>query len=294
MSSTRPIGPQRNEPGFDALSEALDEAATAVQRLEPAARQQAEQLRHAVEALHGSGINAIVRTLRSDPRGRELLFELTDDPVVHLLFSVHGIIQPTPVTESLHALDTVRPYLRAHGGDVELVRVDGDTAFLRVNGTCNSRALTGVTLREVVKDALVGGVASIARVVMLAGEPPPTLIPLGPVRTRDGGWVAVGTTTELSHQQITALHLERADGTEADIVVINHDGQLTAYRDACAHQGLPVNVAQLDPTTGTLTCPRHGFCYDAQSGACLNAPGARLEPLPLRIDDGHVWIHIER
>ncbi len=293
MSSTRPIGPQRNDPGFDALSEALEDAATAVQQLEPAARQHAEQLRHAVEALHGSAINAIARKLRSDPRGREMLFELADDPVVHLLFSVHGIIQPTPVTESLHALDTVRPYLRAHGGDVELVRVDGDTAFLRVSGTCNSHALTGVTLREVVKDALVGGVASIARVVMLAGEPPPTLIPLGPVRTRDGGWVAVGTTAELSHQQITALHLERADGAEADVVVISHDGQLTAYRDACAHQGLPVNVAQLDPVTGTLTCPRHGFCYDARSGTCLNAPGARLEQLPLRIDNGQVWIRID-
>ncbi|WP_239380533.1 MULTISPECIES: NifU family protein [unclassified Frankia] len=294
MSSTRPIGPQRNEPSFDALSEALDEAATAVQNLEPTARQQAEQLRHAVEALHGSGINAIVRKLRADPRGRELLFELADDPLVRLLFSMHHVIQPTPVTESLHALDKVRPYLRAHGGDVELIRIDGDTAFLRVNGTCNSRALTGVTLREVVKDALVGGVASIARVVMLAGEPPPTLIPLGPVRTRDGGWVTVGTTMELSRQQITALHLERADGAEADVVIISMDDQLIAYRDTCAHQGLPINVAQLDPATGTLTCPRHGFCYDARSGACLNAPGARLEQLPLRIDNGQVWIRIDR
>ncbi len=293
MSDTRPTGPTRDEPGFDALSEALDEAAAGVRELEPAARRRAEQLRHAVEALHGNGINAIVRKLREDHRGRELLFELADDPVVRLLFSVHGILQPTPVTESLRALEKVRPYLRAHGGDAELVRVDGDTAFLRVSGTCNSRALAGVTLREVVKEALIGGVGSIARVVMLAGDASPTLIPLGPVRNRDGGWVAVGTAVDLSDRPITALHLERADGAEADVVVISLDGRLTAYRDTCAHQGLPINVAQLDPATGTLTCPRHGFCYDAQSGACLNSPGAHLVQLPLRVDNGQVWIRVD-
>ncbi len=293
MSDTRPTGPTRDEPGFDALSEALDEAAAGVRELEPAARQRAEQLRHAVEALHGSGINAIVHKLRGDHRGRELLFGLADDPVVRLLFSVHGILQPTPVTESLRALEKVRPYLRAHGGDAELVRVDGDTAFLRVSGTCNSRALAGVTLREVVKEALIGGVEPIVRVVMLAGDPSPTLIPLGPVRNRDGGWVAVGTAVDLGDRPITALHLERADGAEADVVVISLDGRLTAYRDICAHQGLPINVAQLDPATGTLTCPRHGFCYDAHSGACLNSPGAKLMQLPLRVDNGQVWIRLD-
>ncbi|WP_131744791.1 NifU family protein [Frankia sp. Cppng1_Ct_nod] len=292
MSSTRPSGPAQDEPGFDALSEALAEAAAAVRDLEPIARQRAEQLRHAVEALHGSGINAIVRKLRGDSRGRELLFELADDPIVHLLFYVHGVIQPTSVTESLRALEKVRPYLRAQGGDVELIRINGDTAFLRVSGTCNSRALTGVTLREVIKDALVGGVGSVARVVMLAGEPAPTLIPLGSVRTRDGGWVAVGMAADLTRSEMTALHLERADGTEADVVVVSLDGRLIAYRDLCAHQGLPINVAKLDPTTGTLTCPRHGFCYDAQSGTCLNAPGAQLEQLTLRIDNGQVWIRL--
>jgi nitrite reductase/ring-hydroxylating ferredoxin subunit len=129
---------------------------------------------------------------------------------------------------------------------------------------------------------------------MVAGDPPPTLIPLDAVRTRDGGWVAVGTIMDLSRQQITALHLERADGAEADVVVVNLNGQFTAYRDACAHQGLPINVAQVDPATGTLTCPRHGFCYDAQSGSCLNAPDARLEQFPLHINNGQVWIRIDR
>ena len=31
---------------------------------------------------------------------------------------------------------------------------------------------------------------------------------------------------------------------------------------------------------------------DATSGECLSAPGAQLEQLPLRVDDGDVWIRV--
>jgi nitrite reductase/ring-hydroxylating ferredoxin subunit len=48
----------------------------------------------------------------------------------------------------------------------------------------------------------------------------------------------------------------------------------------------------LDLTNGTLTCPWHGFCFDATSGECLSAPGVQLEQLPLRIDDGDVWVRV--
>ena len=49
----------------------------------------------------------------------------------------------------------------------------------------------------------------------------------------------------------------------------------------------------LDLSNNTLTCPWHGFCYDATSGECLSAPGAQLEQLPLRVDDGDVWVRVD-
>jgi len=67
---------------------------------------------------------------------------------------------------------------------------------------------------------------------------------------------------------------------------------MTAYKDACAHQGLPLGGGLLDPSAGTLTCPWHGYCYDALSGECMSAPGAALQQLPLRIEDEHVWIRV--
>ena len=68
---------------------------------------------------------------------------------------------------------------------------------------------------------------------------------------------------------------------------------LAAYRNECAHEGLPLDEAIIDTSNGTLTCPWHGFCFDAASGECLSAPGAQLEQLPMRVDGGEVWIRIE-
>ncbi len=82
--------------------------------------------------------------------------------------------------------------------------------------------------------------------------------------------------------------LAQTRGLEAltEIIVVNTGQRLSAYRNECAHEGLPLDNAVLDIYNGTLTCPWHGFCYDATSGECLSAPGAQLEQVPLRIDSG--------
>ena len=79
-----------------------------------------------------------------------------------------------------------------------------------------------------------------------------------------------------------------------DVVVVNAAGQLAAYVNECAHQGLPLDNALIDAKEGTLTCPWHGFCYDSATGECMSMPGAQLQQLPLRIEDGRVWVRAGR
>ena len=81
---------------------------------------------------------------------------------------------------------------------------------------------------------------------------------------------------------------DRPDQLEPLVKAIAEAG--ATYVNACAHQGLPLDNAIVDATEGTLTCPWHGFCYDSTSGECLTMPGAQLEQLPLRVQDGHVWV----
>ena len=65
---------------------------------------------------------------------------------------------------------------------------------------------------------------------------------------------------------------------------------MRAYRNACAHQGLPLDGGILDDENGTITCPWHGFQFDSESGECFSAPQCQLEPFPLRVKDERVWV----
>ncbi|EJW10394.1 Iron-sulfur cluster assembly scaffold protein NifU [Rhodovulum sp. PH10] len=47
------------------------------------------------------------------------------------------------------AIAELRPNLKAHGGDCELVRVEGNTAFVRLAGACVGCALASVTISGV-------------------------------------------------------------------------------------------------------------------------------------------------
>lgn len=287
-------------PAFEDLAKAVDDAAAAVAELTGAPRKAADALRDAIEAAHKTALVTIVRRLREDEAGRAALFDLVDDPMVHLLFSLHGIIRPDPLTAARAALDSVRPSLQSHGGDVELLRVENGVAYVQLSGACNGCSMSSVTMRNTVEQALVQGVPTISSVEVVPTEPSPTVIPLGSLRRRAetpqelqaAGWVRSVPSAQLVDGAITELTLTTADGITEDVIVVRIDASLTAYRDECAHQGLPLGDAMIDVKSGTLTCPWHGFCYDALSGECMSAPGATLEQRPLRVIDGDVWIRV--
>jgi len=275
------------------LAERVDEAARRVAGLDPEARKAAEELKEAVEAVHRAGLITIVRRMRADERARELLFELVDEPEVRMLFMLHGIIRPDPMTEASRVIDAIRPMVRSHGGDVELVRVEDGVAYVRLKGACTGCSAPAVALREGIEEALIERVPAITRVEVLPPEPSPVLIPLSAVRFgRDDGWVRAIPVEQVLDGRITPLHLTAKDGTEQEAIVVRLGDRFTAYVNECAHQAMPLDDALLDREAGTITCPWHGFSFDAESGECLSMPGAQLERLPLRIDDGHVWIKV--
>lgn len=284
-----------SETDFEGLAKRVDDAVAALDDLDPAARAVAEELQAAIEAVHRAGLVTIVRRLREDEHARSVLFDLVDEPEVHLLLSLHGIVRPDPVTHANQVLESVRPQLHSHGGDVSLVRVEDGTAFVRLEGACNGCSMSSVTLRNLVEDALVQGVPAITSVEVVANEPSPTLIPLESLRIgrepAAEGWARLGPAADVPVDDISVATLTNG-GRSVEVVVVNLGQRLSAYRNECAHDALPLNEAVLDISNGTLTCPWHGFCFDATSGECLSAPGAQLEQLPLRVDDGDVWVRL--
>jgi len=63
------------------------------------------------------------------------------------------------------ALDNVRPYLQADGGDVELVEISKDGIVrVKLMGACSSCPMSQMTLRAGVERALIREVPGIRRV----------------------------------------------------------------------------------------------------------------------------------
>lgn len=281
---------------YEELAGRVDAAVAALETLNPEGRAVAEELKAALEAVHRAGLVTMVKAMRADDGARAVLFDLVDDPVVRLLLSLHGIIRPDPVTHAGQVLDSVRPQLHSHGGDVSLVRVEDGTAFVRLEGACNGCSMSSVTLRNLVEEALVNGVPAISAVEVVADAPSPTLIPLDSLRVgRDPaaeGWSKLGPASGLPVDDLSTASVSTSSGERVDLIVVNLGQRLSAYRNECAHEALPLDDAVLDLSNGTLTCPWHGFCFDAESGECLSAPGAQLEQVPLRVDDGAVWVRV--
>lgn len=291
--------------GLEDLAGALDAATARIAGLDPTVRALVTEAVDALNALHKAGLTTVVRHLKNDPRGKELLFELVDDPGVRMLLAMHAIIKPDPETLARQVLDGLRGGLQSHGGDVELDAIRGGVAYVRLQGACNGCSMAAVTMRDGVEVALVAGVPGVTAVEVLPQDPTPTLIPLSSIgigappdavtgtderELTASGWTPTFDVADLGVGELRSITL-RPDGAEpVDSIVVNAAGQVAAYVNACAHQGLPLDDAEVDGTTGTITCPWHGFCYDAATGECTSMPGAQLQQLPLRVEAGRIWV----
>lgn len=292
---------------IEQLAGALDEAMGGLSSLEPDSRAVITDALDAMNALHKQALTTVVRRLRDDPRGKELLFELVDEPDVLMALTMHGIVRPDPMTLARRVLDSVRPGLESHGGGVELERIEGSTAYVKLQGACNGCSMASVTMRNGVEAALVEGVPGLTGVEVLPNDPSPTLIPLSSITVgspdqaadyiaraerelEESGWSSAVAADSVGVGEVCAVTLSPRDAAPVDVIVVNAAGQMAAFINECAHLGRRLDDALVDPQQGTITCAGHGFCYDSTNGECMSMPGAQLQQLPLRLEHGQVWV----
>jgi Fe-S cluster biogenesis protein NfuA/nitrite reductase/ring-hydroxylating ferredoxin subunit len=269
-------------------AKAVETALTEVKGMPIDHRTRAIALKDAVEAFHKAGLTQIVRTLKADPRGMELLLELVDDPNVYALFAMHGIVKADLRTRVARVVETVRPYTQSHGGDVELVDVKDGTVYVKMAGACNGCSMSAVTLRNGVEEALKEQCPEITAIEVVPNEPTAAVIPLVTLQRggANAGWLTGPAVSELSEGK--PFRMELKDGKS--LVLLRFDDQISAFHNECAHQGLPIDGGMVDRESRTITCPWHGFRFDCMSGECLTAPQAQLEQVPVRVDDGVVMV----
>lgn len=66
------------------------------------------------------------------------------------------------------ALDSIRPFLKKDGGDVELIDVvDGDKVKVKLLGACRSCDISHMTLKAGIEDSIRSAIPSIKEVVAI-------------------------------------------------------------------------------------------------------------------------------
>ncbi|WP_028986321.1 Fe-S cluster biogenesis protein NfuA [Thermicanus aegyptius] len=280
---------QTKQEDFHALAERVDRELAMVKELPEDSRRKAMELKKAVEAFHAHALRQLVRTFRESDAGKELLLKAVEDPAVYAMFLMHGIIKPDLFTRVAAVLEEVRPYMRSHGGDVELVKVEGETVYVRLQGACSGCSLSAVTLKNGVEEAIKARLPEIAYVVMVEDEvasgylPPHAADPAGALE--QNGWLQGPAIRELEEGR--PLRFAREEG---DILVVRIEGKVMAFRNQCPHMGMPLDGGFVDGSV--MTCPWHGFRFDLSTGECMTAPHVQLEPFPVRVEDRRIWIRL--
>ena len=157
-----------------------------MQGLDPQARQAAGELAAALGDCHDTVLRAFVTRLRSDERGRELLFEIVEAPEVYAALAKAGIVKPTLAMRAVQVLEGVRPYLHSHNGDVELVRIEDGIAYVRLLGSCQGCGSASTTLRDSVAEAFLANLPEIEGVMEMPPDTAPAaaFVPLSSVGVR--------------------------------------------------------------------------------------------------------------
>jgi Fe-S cluster biogenesis protein NfuA/nitrite reductase/ring-hydroxylating ferredoxin subunit len=234
---------------------------------------EAEELGAELVGLYGEGLERIFAAL-----DEETVARLAADEVVAGLMLAHGLYPVSLEQRVAEALDTVRPYMESHGGDVELLGVADGVARLRLSGSCSGCGASQTTMEHAIEAALQEHAPDLLGIDV---EGVVASAPARPKPAPDAEWVELEGVAGLSRGAVT--------GTDVGIVVANVAGTLLAYHDRCAACPGPLADGML--LGGTLACAHCGARFDLpRAGRDADGGPLQLEPVPLLRNGGPVRV----
>jgi Fe-S cluster biogenesis protein NfuA/nitrite reductase/ring-hydroxylating ferredoxin subunit len=259
------------------------------------ARQLAEELVSAIVQMYGDGLGRIVTAL-----GEAGATALADDSTVATLLLIHDL-HPVPLERRVQdALDSVRPYMQSHGGNVELLSLEHGVARIHLRGSCSDCSASSVTLELAIKQALeeaapdlegleVEGVApqtvGAGGLPLVTGSAPTGLeLPLVVSSPQAPTWFDLAAEPEVGDGSVIGIAV-----AGHELVLANVEGTLLAYHDACAACGESLRGGVL--AGGALECPscQRAF-FLPRAGRSLDDERLQLRPVPLLRDRDRVRV----
>ena len=243
------------------------------------ARAVADELVAAIIQLYGDGLERIFAALDDDLRD-----QLAEDGVVASLMLIHGLYPVDLEARVLEALESVRPYMESHGGNVELLGVEDGVARMRLVGHCESCPASESTLELAIKRALEETAPDLEGLEVEGVSRPEFELPVVQSNGAPTSW------TDLEADPPAPGVTAPATVAGTDVLVANVGGTLLAYRNACAWCRMRLDTAAMTPA-GLLTCPSCERRFELRrAGRSPDDDALQIAPVPLLRKDGRVRV----
>ncbi|MEH1815589.1 MAG: NifU family protein [Nostoc sp.] len=250
-------------------------------------------LKTAIEALHKAALTNLIKSLKQE--SMSALRHAVNDEVVYAVLLYHELVKPPkpPLAQRIQiAIEEVRPGLKSHNGDVELVAIKPpDTVEVRLIGTCSSCPASTLTLSQGVEQAIKNHCPEITKVVAVNHNPTVNNASFGlisPFSSKiTSTWIKVATIDQIPEFSILTVQVS------GNSLILHRQGiTVKCYRNACPHLGSALDKGKVE--NGIINCPSHGFQYKLETGECLTAPDVSLQSYPVKIKDDKVFVKLQQ
>jgi Fe-S cluster biogenesis protein NfuA len=162
---------------FQSKLQRLDDLIREVERFaDPAAQAHAREIVQAVLELHGTALERVLGHLdEAGEAGAAVLDACARDEVVGGLLLLHGLHPLDLEARVLQALEQVRPYLRSHGGNVELLGVRDGVVRLLLEGSCHGCPSSALTMKQTIEEAILAKAPDVTAIEVEGTSEGPTV-----------------------------------------------------------------------------------------------------------------------
>jgi Fe-S cluster biogenesis protein NfuA/nitrite reductase/ring-hydroxylating ferredoxin subunit len=257
---------------------------------DPSARSKAAEMVQTLLELYGEGLARMMDAVARGGESERTFEAFAEDELVSHLMLLHGLHPLDVETRVIRALEEVRPYLQSHGGNVELLGVEGSVARLRMQGSCDGCPSSAMTLKLAIEEAVQKAAPDLEGVEaegVAEPEPAPNIVAGPTLRKKEkkrpeedgASWTVVGGLPQLSGGGLLAKEI-----SGEPVLFVKLDKDLYAYRNLCPGCGESLEGGSLKGAE--LGCPGCGRRYDVRrAGRCLDTPQLHLEPIPLLVSE---------
>jgi len=248
-------------------------------------RDQVMEMLSLIDSLHRQGVQHLVEVLQA--QGSTSFDKALVDPAVQTLLTLYDLMPPEPREHAEQVIETLGPYIAAQGASVEVLEVVDGVVYLCLSDVHDDNA---VMLKQTIETQLRENFPGFRSLELRDQSKLPApvqagrFIPLQQIRTiKRPVFTSVAPVESFPPGTLKSIEVEGIR-----VLLCNLNGDVYAYRNACAGSALPLDLGQLKGYT--LLCPWHNCLYDIRTGKRLDGESGRLTVIPVALREGMIQL----